>query len=63
MARKAFLADVLARTKNGKPGFYEWDKNNWQPRLSAAYQRRINQLNQTIAGAMADYCQKLGICG
>lgn len=26
-----------AGPKNGKPGFYEWDKNNWQPRLSAAW--------------------------
>jgi uncharacterized protein len=31
--------------------------------LGAAYQSRIGQLNRTIAGAMADYCQKLGICG
>lgn len=31
--------------------------------LGAAYQRRIDQLNGTISGAMQDYCQKLGICG
>jgi len=23
--------------KNGKPGFYEWDKNNFQPRVSVAW--------------------------
>lgn len=27
----------LAGPKNGKPGFYNWDKNNWQPRISAAW--------------------------
>lgn len=27
----------LAGPKNGKPDFYEWDKNNWQPRISAAW--------------------------
>jgi hypothetical protein len=27
----------LAGPKNGKPGFYEWDKNNFQPRVSAAW--------------------------
>ncbi|MGD9630499.1 MAG: carboxypeptidase regulatory-like domain-containing protein [Pyrinomonadaceae bacterium] len=27
----------LAGPKNGKPGFYDWDKNNWQPRVSAAW--------------------------
>ena len=27
----------LAGPKNGKPGFYEWDKNNWQPRVSVAW--------------------------
>ena len=27
----------LAGPKNGKKGFYDWDKNNWAPRLSAAW--------------------------
>lgn len=27
----------LAGPKNGKPGFYKWDKNNFQPRISAAW--------------------------
>lgn len=27
----------LAGPKNGKPDFYSWDKNNWQPRISAAW--------------------------
>ncbi len=27
----------LAGPKNGRKGFYEWDKNNWAPRLSAAW--------------------------
>lgn len=27
----------LAGPKNGKPGFYPWDKNNWAPRVSAAW--------------------------
>lgn len=27
----------LAGPKNGKPDFYEWDRNNWQPRISAAW--------------------------
>lgn len=27
----------LAGPKNGKPGFYDWDKNNFQPRISAAW--------------------------
>lgn len=27
----------LAGPKNGKAGFYDWDKNNWQPRISAAW--------------------------
>lgn len=31
--------------------------------LGATYKARINQLNDTISGAMQDYCVKLGICG
>ncbi len=31
------LTIELAGPANGKPGFYEWDKNNWQPRVSAAW--------------------------
>jgi hypothetical protein len=27
----------LAGPKNGRDDFYEWDKNNWQPRISAAW--------------------------
>jgi hypothetical protein len=27
----------LAGPKNGKKGFYDWDKNNWAPRISAAW--------------------------
>ena len=27
----------LAGPKNNAPGFYEWDKNNWQPRVSVAW--------------------------
>ncbi len=27
----------LAGPKNGKRGFYDWDKNNWAPRISAAW--------------------------
>jgi hypothetical protein len=27
----------LAGPKNGKRGFYDWDKNNWAPRVSAAW--------------------------
>jgi hypothetical protein len=27
----------LAGPKNGKKGFYDWDKNNWAPRFSAAW--------------------------
>jgi hypothetical protein len=27
----------LAGPKNGGPGFYEWDKNNWAPRLAVAW--------------------------
>ena len=31
------LTIELAGPKNNKPGFYNWDKNNWQPRVSAAW--------------------------
>jgi hypothetical protein len=27
----------LVGPKNGKPSFYAWDKNNWQPRVSVAW--------------------------
>jgi uncharacterized protein len=30
--------------------------------LSGVYKMRIEQLNSIIAGAMQDYCVKLGIC-
>ncbi len=33
---EALIID-LAGPKNGKPGFYEWDRDNWQPRISAAW--------------------------
>jgi hypothetical protein len=33
---EALIVD-LAGPKNHKPGFYEWDKNNFQPRVSAAW--------------------------
>ena len=31
--------------------------------IGAAYQQRIDVLNQAIDAAMQDYCVKLGICG
>jgi hypothetical protein len=31
------ISFVLAGPKNGKPGFYDWDKNNFAPRLAFAY--------------------------
>ncbi len=31
------ISFVLAGPKNGKPGFYGWDKNNFAPRLAFAY--------------------------
>ena len=31
--------------------------------LTARYQQRIVELDQTIAEAMQDYCKRLGICG
>ena len=31
--------------------------------IGAAYQQRIDELQQAIAAAMQDYCEKLGICG
>jgi uncharacterized protein len=31
--------------------------------LTQSYRQRVDQLKQTIAGAMQDYCERLGICG
>jgi len=31
------ISFVLAGPKNGRPGFYDWDKNNFAPRLAFAY--------------------------
>lgn len=29
--------------KNGKPGFYDWDKNNFQPRIAVAWSPRFEE--------------------
>jgi len=31
--------------------------------IGAAYQQRIDTINQELDAAMQDYCEKLGICG
>jgi hypothetical protein len=34
------ISFALAGPANGKPGFYNWDYNNWSPRLAVAYSPR-----------------------